>query len=149
MATLFTTKKRQLGRPPKFRSVAQLKKAIEEYFASVPDEELTISGLALELGMTRHSLMNYAKRKDFAQVIADAKGRIELSYERALRRNGRGGEIFALKNFGWIDRQEIDHTSKGEKLAQNVFVVPHFEFEPDGNGNGKYDGNGKYEIGEG
>ena len=32
------------------------------------------------------------------------------------------GSIFALKNFGWTDKQEIDHTSKGEKMGFDIKV---------------------------
>jgi hypothetical protein len=31
-----------------------------------------------------------------------------------LIKSGRAGDIFALKNFGWVDRQEVDQNVKGE-----------------------------------
>ena len=37
------------------------------------------------------------------------------------------GHIFALKNLGWSDKQEIDHTSGGEKIEPTKIVF--------GNGN--------------
>lgn len=96
------------GRPLKFESPEQMQKLIDKYFAETPEEELTITGLALALDTDRKTLINYESRDEFFNTIKKAKTRIELSYEKALRKYGRTGDIFALKNFGWSDKQEID-----------------------------------------
>ena len=31
-------------------------------------------------------------------------------YEKSLRKDGKTGDIFALKNFGWRDKQEHEHS---------------------------------------
>lgn len=96
------------GRPLKFSSPKEMEEKIQEYFKTTPDEELTITGLALALDTDRKTLINYENRDEFFYTIKKAKTKIENSYERALRKNGRTGDIFALKNFVWTDRQEID-----------------------------------------
>lgn len=97
-----------MGRPLKFSSVEEMEEKIQEYFKTTPDEELTITGLALALDTDRKTLINYENRDDFFNTIKKAKTKIENSYEKSLRKNGRTGDIFALKNFGWTDKQEID-----------------------------------------
>jgi len=96
------------GRPLKFQSVEEMDKLIQEYFKNTKEEELTITGLALALDTDRKTLINYENRDEFFNTIKKAKTRIENSYEKSLRKNGRTGDIFALKNFGWQDKQEID-----------------------------------------
>lgn len=97
------------GRPLKFESPEQMQKLIDKYFAETPEQELTITGLALALDTDRQTLINYEKRDEYFDTIKKAKTRIELSYEKALRKYGRTGDIFALKNFGWSDKQEIEN----------------------------------------
>lgn len=96
------------GRPLKFDNIEELEDKINQYFKTTPDEELTITGLALALDCDRRTLLNYENRDEFFPTIKKAKTIVENSYERALRKNGRTGDIFALKNFGWQDKQEID-----------------------------------------
>lgn len=96
------------GRPLKYQSVEEMQKIIDNYFATTPEEEITITGLALALDTDRKTLINYENRDEFFYTIKKAKTRVELSYEKSLRKNGRTGDIFALKNFGWQDKQEID-----------------------------------------
>lgn len=103
-----------VGRPPKFRAVEELQEKIDAYFAECAEngEPLTITGLALALDTTRDVLMDYQRKDEgepdgFSNAMKKAKLRIEHAYE--LRNIGRGnaGDIFALKNFGWSDRQEV------------------------------------------
>ncbi len=107
------------GRPLKFNNVEELEEKIQEYFENTPDEELTITGLALALDCDRKTLINYEKRDDFFHTIKKAKTIVENSYERALRKNGRTGDIFALKNFGWTDKQEIESTTTNKVTIVN------------------------------
>lgn len=98
------------GRPLKFKTLEELQEKIDAYFATTPDDELTITGLALALDTSRVTLCDYEERFEFSNAIKTAKERVENSYERALRRNGRAGEIFALKNFGWHDTPTVDQS---------------------------------------
>ena len=99
------------GRPLKYNSVEEMEIAIDEYFAKA--EIVTITGLALHLGFnSRQSLINYQEKNEFLDTIKKAKARVEMAYEERLIMRGNGGDIFALKNFGWQDKQEIE--SKNE-----------------------------------
>jgi hypothetical protein len=106
------------GRPLKFETVEILQEKIDLYFATIPQEEWTITGLALALDTDRHTLINYEEREEYFHTIKKAKEMVHNAYELDLRKKGRSGDIFALKNFGWTDKQETDLTSGGEKIQQ-------------------------------
>jgi len=110
----------KLGRRKKWQSVEELEKRIEEYFAETSEFDVTITGLALYLGTTRQTLVDYGKDDEFAGLIKQAKLCVENAYERDLRRRGRSGDIFALKNFGWKDERKTDITSAGERIQPGV-----------------------------
>ena len=110
------------GRPPKYKTPEELNKEIELYFAENEDYP-TITGLAYHLGFeSRQSFYDYEKRKKFSYTIKRARLKIENSYETSLRKQGRSGDIFALKNFGWRDSQDMDITSGGDKLPVNISI---------------------------
>lgn len=60
--------------------------------------------------------MNYEEKEEYFDTIKKAKEMVHNAYELDLREKGRSGDIFALKNFGWSDKQEVDHTTKGESI---------------------------------
>ena len=98
------------GRPLKFKNVEELQEKIDAYFASCDEEEepITITGLALALDTTREILCDYEERDEFSNAIKKAKLRVQHAYEKRLVKRGNGGDIFALKNFGWKDTKELD-----------------------------------------
>lgn len=125
------------GRPPKFESEEQLIQKIDEYFeyikgewhwkaANVDEgekentkewdrmpEPCTITGLALFLGFeSRQSIYDYAKNGQFSYIIKNAQFRVEHEYEKSanLAKNPTF-QIFALKNMGWKDQQEVKSTN--------------------------------------
>ena len=103
------------GRPPKYGSPEELEQSCIDYFeyCNKEGEKATITGLALFLGFCdRSSLSDYAEKKEFSHIIKRAKLVVENSYELS----GGTIDIFALKNMGWSDKQEVDHTTKGESL---------------------------------
>jgi len=106
-----------VGRPLKFKTVKELEKAIEKYFNEVDIKDWTITGLALALDTFRSVLCDYQEKDEFSNTIKKAKQMVENSYEIDLKRHGRPGTIFALKNFDWKDKQETDITSKGERIV--------------------------------
>lgn len=108
------------GRPLKFENLDVLKRAINNYFNDIPREEWTITGLALHLDTSRETLCNYQGKPEFFDAIKRGKDMVEHSYEVALRKNGRPGDIFALKNFGWVDKQEIDQHSTNINLNKDM-----------------------------
>jgi len=119
----------QGGRPKKYTSVKQMQDDIKRYFNScikaTEDSEtgeitykqirpFTITGFALALNMDRRTLLNYEKDDKFFPTIKKAKLKCENFAEEQLFKSGTvSGVIFNLKNnYGWRDKQEIDH--KGE-----------------------------------
>lgn len=118
----------------------QLAEKIEEYFnggankrtvivgkgenrTTVDIHIYTITGLCYYLGFeSRQSFYAYEQKEAFSYIIKKARLRIEQHYEESLQLDAPTGSIFALKNMGWIDKNEIDHTSKGEKLQAPQIV---------------------------
>lgn len=99
------------GRPLKFTTAEEVRPSIEDYFAYTPQNEWTITGLALAAGFnTRQGLLEYADRAEFGDVIKDARLLVEHSYEMSLRARGSAGDIFGLKNFNWRDKTETEST---------------------------------------
>ena len=128
------------GRPRKYDTPEEMQKAIDLYFEKCLPELLkddegkiikdrngfpayklnppTISGLALHLGfVSRQSMYDYESYdNDFSDTIKKARLRCENYVETAML-DGTGAPaacIFALKNYGWSDRHEIDHSGKAE-----------------------------------
>ncbi len=97
------------GRPRKYQTVEQLQAAIDDYFETT--KKVTVTGLALHLGFnSRQSLINNeGYSEEFLDAIKRAKSRIEAYYEEHLVGKYAGGSIFALKNFGWKDKQNFEH----------------------------------------
>jgi hypothetical protein len=90
----------------------EFEKKIDEYFAQ-QNTTLTWSGLANYLGFeSRQSLEDYKKKEGFTYPIKKALLKIEEIYEKALFQKNAAGPIFALKNFGWRDKQEIDQKTE-------------------------------------
>lgn len=98
----------KLGRPLKFKSKKELQGAIDKYFTDCEKtgEPLTVTGLAIALKTTRETLMDYQERDEFSDTVKTAKLKIENAYEKRLIARGNGGDIFALKQFGWRDKME-------------------------------------------
>jgi hypothetical protein len=114
------------GRPPKFKSVEELKNAIDLYFLSCEDPEkpgvyirpLTITGLANALDTNRQTLLNYEEKDEYFDTIKRAKCKVEQYVEEYMftGKNQTGAIFNAKNNFGWKDKSEQDITSGGEQL---------------------------------
>lgn len=123
------------GRPPAYKSVKEMQKAIDAYFDACMGEyvrdkngnietdkngepvmtkprPLTITGLALALGFSgRQALLNYEGKPKFMDTIKRAKSRIEqYAEERLFDKDGVNGAKFNLSNNfkGWSEKQQID-----------------------------------------
>jgi hypothetical protein len=112
-------KKHPGGRPPKYSDPNVLATAIDSYF--VGNERPTICGLALHLGfVSRQSFLDYIERgQEFSDVIKNGKCRVEQSYESNLYNDKPVGSIFALKNMGWRDKQDVEQS--GEVTLKVVY----------------------------
>jgi len=130
--------------PAKYDHPNQLQKKVEEYFEFIAGEEVedvdeqgrkymkiirdpmpaTITGLALFLGFnSRQSLLNYAEKPEFVDIIIKAKTMVEMAYEENLHGSKPTGSIFALSNMGWRNEKFVDHTTKGEKIAPSNNII--------------------------
>ena len=119
------------GRPPIYETPEELQAAIDLYFESgvkiktiivgkpptnyeVNIPVPTITGLCLHLGFeSRQSFYDNEKRPGFSYTIKKARLFIEKEYEEMLAIGNTTGAIFALKNFGWTDKTETEHTFNG------------------------------------
>ena len=112
----------ELGRPLKFKTVKELQKKIDEYFAERDSKRLpyTVSGLALALDTNRQTLLEYQgevagrEKKDpgYADTIKRAKLKCE-EYAESMLYLGKNaaGPIFNLKNnYGWKDEKQLKQT---------------------------------------
>lgn len=110
------------GRPRKYKTNEELEKVIKEYFESRPEIEWTVTGLAMALDLDRKALIEYSEHDEFSNTIKKAKEKVQESYEKSLRKTGRTGDIFALKNFGWTDRQEIESENKNINMTYEEYL---------------------------
>lgn len=111
------------GRPAFYQKPEELQIRVDEFFDYClrNKEKATITGLCLFLGFSsRDSLLDYSKReKEFSDIIKRAKLTVEHSYEKA----GQTIDIFALKQMGWKDKQEIGFTDN-EGNNVNILFKP-------------------------
>lgn len=112
---------KKVGKPSLFDDPKVMQIEIDKYFAST--EEPTVTGLAYYLGFaSRQSFYDYENKELFAYTIKKARLRIEAKYESiTVYSKQPTGAIFALKNFGWSDKQQIEHS--GELTGFTIEVV--------------------------
>lgn len=101
----------------------EIKQKANDYFEQLAEDKEypTATGLTIALGFaSRNSLAMYRKDPDYEHIINYAMLMIEHGYERQMA-NGRGdaGVIFALKNFGWSDKQELEMSEKVTDSGEN------------------------------
>jgi hypothetical protein len=98
-----------MARPAKWEDPEAFEKAVDEYFSM--EIRHTWTGLAIHLGFeSRQSLEDYKKKDGFSYPIKKALLQIEANYEDGLWGKNPAGSIFALKNFGWRDKHEIEQS---------------------------------------
>lgn len=113
-----------VGRPPMYDSPEEMIKGIEEYFNTASDG-ITITGLCIHLGFeSRQSFYAYEQKPEFSYIIKRARLFVENFYEKSAQ-NAKTPtfHIFALKNMGWSDKTELDHTTQGEKIDTSTKIV--------------------------
>ena len=106
-----------MARPRIIKSPKQFDQLAEAYFTEcvASREPILLTGLILALGLSsRASLDEYESRPEFFNSVKRAKLRVEQEYERRLLSTSPTGAIFALKNFGWKDKSECEHTGRIE-----------------------------------
>lgn len=111
--------KPKIGRPVKWQTVEEVQEGIAGYIKGTPMDMWTWTGLCVYLDTTRETMSEYEKKPQFSDSLKKAKQLIEHAYELRLIARGNAGDIFALKNFGWKDKQEIEGNIKSD-LTINV-----------------------------
>ncbi len=103
---------KKVGRPRIIESPAEMDRLVEEYVTKCHEQKapLTLTGMILHLGLSsRRVFDDYGDRPQFAHSVKRSKLLIENGYEVDLRKTGNpAGSIFALRNMGWSDRQEVE-----------------------------------------
>ena len=119
--------KKQVGRPRLYSSPEQFDEKVNEYYqhCKAEDEPITWTGLALYLGFSsRQSIDEYQHYEGFSDSVKRAKALVEWSYEKRLAGPNAAGPIFALKNMGWSDRQELQHSGpEGGPINHKITFV--------------------------
>ena len=115
------------GRPPinDYNDVEAIQNKIDSYFAAADEENpVGFAGLAYALGYSsRQSLWEVGSADHpISLPIKRALLYIEADYEKTLRGKYPTGSIFALKNRGWSDKQEIEHTGADGKDLFKAFA---------------------------
>jgi hypothetical protein len=100
------------GRPPIYESVEQMLPKLEQWEKQITEgEKPTVTGLCLALEFdSKDTLYAYRDKEGFSYPIKKALLIVENGYEKALRENSPTGSIFALKNMGWKDKQEVEQS---------------------------------------
>jgi len=138
----------KVGRPPMFESPEKLQEKIDEYFKegvtvkkvvigkapnnyTIDVEVPTISGLAHYIGFeSRQSFYDYENKPEFTYTIKKVRLFIEQHYEEMLQTGNTIGAIFALKNFGWNDKQQILHEGIPENKQPLAPVINVYNTAP-------------------
>lgn len=109
------------GRPTNYQNPEELQRLVDDYFDT--ENQPTLAGLAVHLGLSRKTLYNYAERDEFLHIIKKAREKVEALYEKRAIYGDKQvtGVIFALKNMGWSDRQDI---TSGEEKIQGPVILP-------------------------
>lgn len=108
-----------MGRPRLFKTPEEFTALADLYFADCEanKKHITWNGLALAVGCSdRNALDAYRSGERGKEYIGPTKaaiGRVQAYYEE------RGGSIgiFALKNFGWTDKQTVDNISSDGSMT--------------------------------
>ena len=128
----------QVGRPPKYKDPEELQKKIDAYFKTKDDISIitdedgkaitdkhgkimfnvkppSVAGLALYLGYeSRQSIYDNGNKEEFSYIIKKARSRCEIWVHDAVCDGiiPPAVGIFLLKQFGYSDKMELEHTGK-------------------------------------
>lgn len=108
------TKRTRPGQPPLFDNVAELEEKVESYkaYLELTGKPPTIAGLAYYTGLDRKTIYNYEKKDEFFHAIKRFRDWVMMNYEELAIEKGNGGIVFLLKNYGYNDKQEIEHSGE-------------------------------------
>jgi len=103
------------GRPPAIKSPLELDAAIDDYYLKCQESEepFTIIGLAVHMGISKDTIIEYGKNPEFSDSYKKAMALAEKSLVHNALTGGYNPtvSIFLLKNnHGYRDKQEIAST---------------------------------------
>jgi hypothetical protein len=104
-----------VARPRIYKSVEEMDGVIEAYQQDCIENKAkpTVTGAVLFLGFCdKTTLYDYRDREEFSHSVKKLLLFVENGYEQALHGNSVAGSIFALKNMGWKDKSETEHSGK-------------------------------------
>lgn len=113
------------GRPPIHTDPKEVERLCQEYFKKLIELTVpkppTVTGLTLYLGFAdKSSLYDYAEKDEFSHSIKRALTTIEQYHEEAAANSDKcAGNIFVLKNFGWVDTKKIEQTIREYPLFED------------------------------
>lgn len=106
--------KNPVGRPRAIPSPEEFDARVDGYIdlCKQAGEPILLTGMILALGLTsKEAFYNYETYEGFSDSVKRARMLVEMEYEKRLNMAPSAtGPIFALKNFGWKDKQEIETT---------------------------------------
>ena len=104
------------GRPRTIKTPEEFDNKFKAYIASCYTNErpITLTGAIRALGLSsRSALDNYEDYEGFSAPVKRLKLRVAEAYEERLHGNSPTGAIFALKNMGWSDKSQLEHSGPG------------------------------------
>lgn len=117
--------KKPIGRPRKISSPEHFDSLVDGYIEICrnANEPILLTGMILALGLTsRENFYEYGSYSGFYDSVKRARMLVELEYEKRLvTGTNAAAPIFALKNFGWLDKHptELDNLQV-EKLKREL-----------------------------
>lgn len=127
-----TEEKKPVGRPRKIDSPETFDMLVDSYIdmCRTANEPILLTGMVLALGLvSKDTFYEYQKFPEFTDSVKRARTLIELEYEKRLNNSSNASApIFALKNFGWTDKQEVEHSGQIAGLAP-ITLAPYDDTE--------------------
>lgn len=113
-------KKHAGGRPRLFSTPKELQTRIDEYFEACRDggKPYTIAGMAYWLEMDRQTFYNYQDRDEYFDIIKRARDKIMATLEEMIVVDGRAGQIFLAKNYGYTDRIDTQNVNLNYEMTE-------------------------------
>lgn len=102
-----------MARPRKIGTPEEFDALVNAHVEDCRENErpITWTGMAMALGFySRQELDNYADYDGFSDAVKRAKQIVANAYEERLHGSNPTGAIFALKNMGWSDKQQYEHS---------------------------------------
>lgn len=110
----------------RYKNPLILMEMINAYFdeCDALETPYTISGLCLSIGYSRNRLLEATQNDEIGEVIVQARLLIEQQHEHTLYTGKKPqGTIFALKNMGWVDRQQMDFGAADGSQAKAQYTI--------------------------